>query len=1210
MLQQCICALGMGGLLVVMAAEPLPWKKAQGYRYFEVPAEGKGAGFTAMDGVSTGVQFTNVLSHRLVAKNRVTENGSGVALGDVDGDGWCDIYFCGLEGDNVLYRNLGNWKFTDVTREIGLAFEKELATGAVFADVDGDGDLDLLVNSIGGGTRQFQNDGKGNFTEVSEGRLVRRFGSMSMALGDIDRDGDLDLYAANYRTILAKDEFPRVKVEARMRNGEVVITPPGRFTWLQAPGGNVEVFELPERDFLYVNNGGRFAPVSWTNGTFLNEAGQPLASAPLDWGLHVMMRDINDDGLTDILVCNDFFNSPDRIWIQEPGLTFRAISLNALRKVSLSSMAVDVADINRDGLDDLFFVEMLSRDFGFRQSHRNNLMKGVFNQRVKDPLHRWEIARNTLFLNMGDGTYAEVAEMAGLDASEWSWGVVFMDVDLDGWEDLLVPTGHNHDVQNDDVLKRLAGPKGPDSYEIRESDLRQFPRLATPIMAFRNEIGRGELRFTEQQEQWGLNLPGVANGLACADLDNDGDLDLVANRLNDGALLLRNEAKASRVAIRLAGNAPNTRGVGAKILVRGGFEGVVQKQEMIAGGRYLSNDDFIRTFACKAGAAVEVEVRWTDGTRTVFSGLKPDAVYEIAQQGAVPFTRAESQPAPLFKDVSAMLGHRNLDPPFDDFQRQPLLPYSLATQGPALAWGDIDGDGREDLVIGAARGGKAAIYRNKRTSFEPVTNRFTSRINSEDQMGVLVLRRGTTEPLVAHANSSYEAGRKNASLVELSDGTIIPGEMDSPGSLALADVDSDGDLDLFVAGRILPGRFPVAASSRIYLNDGGKYGLSADYTRAFEKIGLVASAQFSDFNNDGRPDLLVALEWGAVRIYVNNGNRFVHESRGLDGKLGWWTSAVTGDFNNDGLTDIVAGNWGRNTKYERFVTKPLRLVHGDLDGNGHYDLFEAIFNPQIGKYVPMQGPEVMAQYFPTATEKIFSYETFARMSLEEMLGAEKGEVLEINTMDSMLFLNRGSTFEAQPLPAEVQFAPVFGMAVSDFDNDGNEDLVLGQNLFETRWETGKLDSGRPLFLRGDGKGKLQVIRSQESGLAAEGQQRAVAVSDFNRDGRVDVAMSQNNGETKLFQNVGSNAGATIRFVGPENNPDAVGVRYRIDSGPTREVHAGGGWLSQNSAVHVIPRSTGATRVQIRWPGGRKAEYELAAGAAEYVVSENGVKAVQ
>jgi hypothetical protein len=1196
-------------------ADPPNWQSGPGYRFHKIEPLGAGkTGFTEMR--QTGVALTNYLSDRLVARNRVTENGSGVALGDVDGDGWCDIYFCRLEGDNVLYRNLGNWRFEDVTERAGVACPRQLSTGAVFADIDGDGDLDLLVNSIGGGTRAFLNDGTGKFTELTEGRLVKRFASTSMALGDIDLDGDLDLYVANYRSIISKDEFPRPKMEARMENGQIIVTPAGRFTAIAAKGGNAEVFELPERDFLYLNTGrGIFAPTSWTNGNFLDEAGQRLLSAPLDWGLSVLIRDLNDDGRPDLITCNDFFNSPDRIWIQQGGMRYQMISFDALRKVSLASMAADVGDINGDGLDDILFVEMLSRDYAFRQDHRDNLMKANFNTRMKEPFRR-EVPRNTLFLNNGDGTYAEIAELAGLDASEWSWGAVFLDVDLDGRPDVIVPTGHNHDVQNTDVLRKISQKHAPDSIEQRISDLALFPKLKTPIIAFHNA---GALQFHEAQEQWGLNISGIANGLACADLDNDGDLDLVVNRLNDGALLLRNDSNEKRVGVRLKGLGANTRAIGAKIKVNGAS--TPQQQEMVCGGRYLSCDDTERMFACGI-EPMTVEIRWPNLTRSLFTNLAPNCVYEFVQPSVAPvWSDGKVSTTPFFIDVSSRLAHRHIDPPFDDFERQPFLPYSLATQGPALAWYDVDGDGLEDLAIGGGRGEHLSLLKNGSAGFVALTNSLTTRRLLDDSMGLLIARLGRN-PVVLSAVANYESGSAQTPSVEIAtlsndERSTLPGTSGTAGALAIADIDGDGDLDLFIAGRVVPGRYPAAASSRLFRNQNGAFSLDEQNSKAFQKLGLISSAQFADLNNDGQPDLVLGCEWGSIHVFFNEHGRFSEAPLGLEKHLAWWTSVATGDFDNDGRTDIVAGNWGRNTKYNRFVKEhPLRIYHSDFDGNGTYDVFEAIFNPRLGQYVPVAGPEMIIDHFPTAAERFTTYAAYAKASVVDVIGrpTQNLPMLEINTMESMVFLNRGSHFEAHALPIEAQFAPVFGVAVADFDNDGNEDVLLGQNLLDTRWETGRLDSGRPLLLQGDGKGGFRALSPAESGLAAEGQQRAVALADFNNDGRMDAAISQHNSETKLFENRKGAPGVRIRFLGAANNPGAIGTRYRVldsnGNSPIRDIQCGGGWLSQNSFVQIVETPLPGARLAVWWPGGGTSEFVIPSGAKELSVSANGIKVVK
>ncbi|MBM3846052.1 MAG: VCBS repeat-containing protein, partial [Verrucomicrobia bacterium] len=452
---------------------------------------------TLMEPGLTGIRFTNHLSLSVMATNRVFENGSGVAAGDVDGDGRCDLFFCRLEGPNQLYLNQGGWKFVDEAEKRGVAVRDAYSVGAVFADVNGDGSLDLLVSTLGMGVRFFLNNGKGFFSPADGGGLTRSLGCTSMSLADVDADGDLDLYVATYRTTNFKDKPPGVNPEASLVDGKVVVKPAERFTALPVRRKEgVMLIERGEPDFLYLNDGkGRFDPVSWTDGRFVDESGQALKEPPLDWGLSVILRDLNGDGSPDIYVCNDFFFSRDAIWLNDGTGRFRAASTQMFRNISMSSMAVDVADINRDGFDDLFVADMLSRDHGARHRQRANVLKGELELPVWQSSYRPEVSRNTLFVSRGDQTFAELAQFAGVDATDWTWGCAFLDVDLDGYEDLLITNGNEHDVLDADTMRRLAQEGRNASAGSGNRGLLEFPRLATSNMVLRN---RHDLTFEDR----------------------------------------------------------------------------------------------------------------------------------------------------------------------------------------------------------------------------------------------------------------------------------------------------------------------------------------------------------------------------------------------------------------------------------------------------------------------------------------------------------------------------------------------------------------------------------------------------------------------------------------------------------------------------------------------------------------------------------------
>jgi hypothetical protein len=1220
-----------------------------------VPAGGK-PGFTLMPASETGIQFTNVLSDARAAENQIRLNGSGVALGDVDGDGLCDIYLCGLENRNALYRNLGNWRFEDITQEAGVGCEGQYSTGAVLVDVDGDGNLDLLVNGVGTGTRLFINDGKGHFKESNESGLIHKYGATTMALADIDGDGALDLYVANYRTetvrstgymILRAGEKMMVRPEDRDRLG---ITPEGR------------VLEFGEPDVLYLNDGhGHFTQASWTDGRFRDEQGKPLQKAPLDWGLTVLFRDLNEDGAPDIYVCNDF-QTEDRIWLNDGHGSFKAAPGVTFRHIPSFSMCADVGDINRDGHFDMFVADMLS------PRHSRRLMQlaetapylpavGVYQDRP-------QFDRNVLQLNRGDGTFADIAPYAGLTETDWTWAGGLIDVDLDGYEDVLCTTSHEFDTQDLDAEAYIRS-KGPWPREKVPQKLLLYPKMTQPKRAYRN---RGDLTFEDTGATWGFNQSGVTQGMAFADLDNDGDLDVVVNNLNGAAGLYRNNSSAPRIEVRLKGIAPNTHGIGAKVelVAEAGTSDpgtvparFVQAQEICAGGRYLSSDEPLRVFAADVSQALKkiwaqthpsstamsstvrlrLQVHWRSGRTTLVQDVQPNYVYEIAEsnsQAENSNPAVATKPEPLFEDATARLHHVHHEDTFDDFTRQPLLPRKFSQAGPGITWFDFDRDGHEDLVVGSGKGGSMAVFRNDGSGhFELVSNTVLASSVPRDQtcaVGVASVGRSTNTLLLV-GSSNYEDGQASGSMLrsyDVTGGTVadaFPGQESSTGPLALADVHGTGNLDLFVGGRCIPGKWPAPASSLLFLNQGGRYVLDVTNSVSLANIGLVSGAVFADLNGDGWPDLILACEWGPIRVFLNEHGhlREATAELGLDAFIGWWNGVTVGDFDGDGQLDIAASNWGLNGGTDgygrpRLVSNgnaqaipgvPL-LFWGDFTGQGGVDIIEAEYDAELGKIVPTRAKPAMELGLPFVSAKFRTYAAYDNAGVSDLLGDAytSAHMLKAPWLASTVFLNRKGKFEPVVLPPEAQFSPAFGICAADFDGDGNEDLFLAQNFFEVQPQAVRCDAGRGVLLKGDGRGHFESVPGQVSGLLVYGEGRGAAVCDFDEDGRCDLVVGQNGAQTRLFRNRGGKPGLRVRVTGPPGNPDGVGVQLRAvfsgRAGPVREIHAGGGYWSQDASVQVLGSPETATDLWVRWPGAATNVFQLQPGVREVTVSKDGV----
>jgi hypothetical protein len=1194
-----------------------------------VPRDGL-PGFTLLEGNSTAVLFTNAFAQERHLTNQIFLNGSGVACGDVDADGWTDLYFCALETGNRLFRNLGGWRFEDVTPQSGVALSNVASTASAFADFDGDGDVDLVVNSIGAGTHIFFNDGKGRFKPSGQTLNSNRAG-MSLAIADIEGDGDLDFYIANYRTTTLRDE-PNTRFNFRMIGGQPHLVGIGgrpltdpdltnRFTWqitANEQGGTFGHEENGQPDVLYRNDGkGHFTPASFTDGTFRDESGAPLQQPPFDWGLSAMFRDINGDLAPDLYVCNDF-KSPDRFWINDGRGQFRAMASTALRSISFSSMGVDFADINRDGFDDFIVLDMLSRDHTRRHAQRTEtraeqLPVGAIESRP-------QISRNTLFLNRGDGTYAEIAQLSGLDASEWSWTPIFLDVDLDGYEDLLVSTGFERDNMNVDILNEIEQRKRQSKLSTLEQlHLRKmFPPLRTPNLAFRN--GRN-LTFSECSANWGFDLAAVSLGMALADFDRDGDLDVVINNFNAPAALLRNNSSAPRVAVRLQGSA-NSAAIGAKIRVTGGP--VPQSQEMLAGGRYLSSDEPLRVFAAGALTNIlSIEVTWRDGSQSRVDDAKPNHLYSVTQPA--PGSKGSAKPAPLqpmFADVSHLLAHSHTENSFDDFALQPLLPKKLSQAGPAVSWFDVNSDGWDDLIIGSGKGGSMAIFRNEagkrfvRNEPEPLKTPVT-----RDQAAILGLVQGNNVRSLLVASDNYEdatGAGPGARQYLLPEGTVkdlLPAQSSSFGPMALGDIDGDGDLDLFVGGRAVASHYPEPASSLLLRWQNGAFDVDPESKAALTNVGLVNGAVFTDLDGDGSPELVLACDAGSIRVFRAAAGRLTELTKelGFDRYRGFWTGVTAGDLDGDGRMDIVASNLGRNSKYEKF--KPLKIHYGDLDQNGSIEIIESTFNKQRAGDLPLQSFHIVSAAMPLLKERFPKLQSYAEGTLTQIYGTalSSARTVEINWLDSTVFLNRGATFEPRSLPIEAQFAPASSVCVADMDGDGDDDLFLGQNFFAVPPETSRYDAGVGIWLRNNGRADFTAVPVSESGVRVYGEQRGAAVADFDRDGRVDLVVTQNGRETKLFRNDAARPAWRVKLSGPAENPAAIGAVIQLlthrgsgtstNLGPAREIHAGAGYLSQDGLVQILGGE--ATHVRVRWPGGKVTTSPLPSAVAEVEINSRG-----
>jgi enediyne biosynthesis protein E4 len=1207
-------------------SNPPQWHQEAGYRWRELSVSRGQPGFTQMDPGSTGVSFQNQVSDSVLVGNRILGQGAGVALGDVDGDGKVDIFLARTSGCSALYQNLGNWKFKDITKEAGVGACGRNATGAAFADVDGNGTLDLVLLATRGPNSIFLNDGKGHFTEHRDlGLDTIGKGGTTVTMADVDGSGHLAMYVANYKAYTLDDSVPPQQrafnqMVREVSKGKFEIIPQFRNEYkltLRPDMGGLRMSMRGATDDFYTNDGhGHFTkqPLA-TSGRFVDALGKPLAEEPESFGLGAKFVDLNGDGAPDLYVSNDF-EDQDQLWWNDGHGNFRLADWRSQRQMSNSTMGFDVADVNGDGLPDLFTDDMLAND-----SHRLKTQIPTHTAFPKKPGEmqlQLQQQRNALFINRGDGTFEEVAQAAGVGASGWSWGTMFMDVDLDGFQDILIANGHLWDIMDADVQERLQNRLTDVSWQKTRW---QFPALKLKNVAFRN---RGDMTFEDMGAKWRWGVDDdISHTLAAADLDGDGDLDVVVNRLGAPALLMRNDVAAPRVAVRLVGDAPNTRAVGSKIKLLGGAV-PLQVREVTVGGLYMSHSDYEASFAMGKSDSATIEVDWRDGRRTRITGVRPNREYEVttAKAAAPSGVASDTSVKPMFRDVSAMLGgHTHTEDTFDDWDRQFLLPDGLGELGPGVAWYDLSRTGREDLIVGTGKGGRIAVFKNSNGLLAPqppvgpvAAGDFTGLLGLTESgktsvlAGVSTWEMRTEDEMKAQP-AVIAIGATRGALAGTST-PVIGSHESSTGPIALGDYDGDGRLDLFVGSRAIPMRYPVAATSGLFHNEGGKWVLDQENAGVLRNIGLVSAASFADINGDGHPDLILARDWDSIILLLNDGHgKFTRapDSWGLAKWTGRWNGIAVGDLDGDGRLDIVATSWGRNTAEKADSANPLVLVHGAIGAAGEEEMLLAKNDDRIHALAPLTSYARARVAMPDLVSRLNNFATYADAPLDKVLGPSAARTLQLKavTLDHMIFLNRGDHFEAKPLPAEAQMAPAFYVGVADFDGNGTEDVFLAQNFSPTAVGTPRYDGGRSLLMLGDGKGGLAPMSGAMSGLVIYGDQRGAAYADYDGDGRLDLAVSQNGAATRLFHNEGAKPGLRVRVQGDALNPDGVGAQIRLvygsRMGPVREIQAGSGYWSQNGAVQVFGMQGAPSAVWVRWPGGAVSQTPIPAGAKEIVV---------
>ncbi|TXE19668.1 hypothetical protein ES692_02645 [Psychroserpens burtonensis] len=1058
------------------------------------------SGFELLSAEKTGIDFNNAIKESETVNHLYYNqlySGAGVAIGDINNDGLPDIFFCGNQVSDRLYLNKGDLKFEDITKKSKAASHSGWSWGVTMADVNNDGYLDIYVSRNGESmnpenrkNQLYINNQDLTFTESAMLYGLADAGFSSQAVFfDMDNDGDLDMYQVN--------QLPDSRLFKRYTN-----IPKNR--------------EKFYTDKLYRNDLGKYRDVSKEVGI----------SRDMTYGLSVSASDFNNDGWTDLYIANDY-DKPDVLYYNNGNGTFKNVTDDSLKHMSQYSMGTDTGDINNDGFIDLITLDMASDDHYRSKTNMGSMSIEKFHELVNTGNH-YQYMSNTLQINNGSG-FSDIANVAGIAKTDWSWAGLLVDLDNDGFKDIIISNGVKKDVRNNDFLTGLYEKLKTDSQDFFSMS-KSAPSVPLSNYAFKNT---GNLKFEKAAENWNFDTPSFSSGMSYGDLDNDGDLDIVINNMEASAFVYENKTNGNFLKIELEGSDSNKLGYGVKAIIH--HNGKTQTGENTVTRGYLSSVEPGLFFGLGKDIEVtKVEVIWPDGKINIFENVSANIKLTANYSKAKIISKTQNNKETIFNQTKASdLGitfvHQEND--FNEYEEEVLLPHNISQNGPFTSIADVNNDGLDDLFIGGAAGQEGVLYIQKpnKSFVENASQPWELDKKSED-LGALFLDVDADNDMdlyITSGGSEYAQGSPllkdrlyiNNGLGEFTkNDKALPNIYESTECVKSSDIDNDGDLDLFIGTRIKSGQYGFPATSYILINDKGIYtkasnGVAVDLSN----IGMVTDAVFTDIDTDGDDDLMIVGEWMEIKVLENNNGIFINNSEkfGLNNTRGLWWSISANDIDNDGDDDYIVGNLGLNNKFKATIEHPFKVYVNDFDNNGTNDVVLAKFYKDA--YVPLRGRECTSQQMPYVAEKFKDYHSFASSKLIDILPEDKvaeGLVYEITNFESVILINEGGKLVRKPLPIQAQITPIKSSLVMDFNKDGHKDILTVGNHFGVEVETTRYDAGIGNILLGDGRNNFTNLAPLDSGLYVPFDSRDAKI--IKQSNRSLLIISNNNAPVSVF----------------------------------------------------------------------------------------------